>query len=195
MKPVFGVMVIDSVSPRDVMVISASGSLDMSSVPSVAAASVWGIPMSSNDIVNASTEEVHCYVALAGSNDGKGLEDYGYVLSWNDPSVWGYGDEIFPLGAYYANGRYNVYYGAKGRVGAWKLGVATGSRKDRVMHTRAVLTNGQIIGGCDPVFISEDRIALFVGREMVAKDIPTTEAADRLVQLIREHGRWTEPDP
>ena len=111
---------------------------------------------------NASTEEVHCYVALAGSNDGKGLEDYGYVLSWNDPSVWGYGDEIFPLGAYYANGRYNVYYGAKGRVGAWKLGVATGSRKDRVMHTRAVLTNGQITGGCDPVFISEDRIALFI---------------------------------
>ena len=28
-------------------------------------------------------------------------------------------------------------------------------------NTRAVLTKGQIIGGCDPVFISNDRIALF----------------------------------
>jgi (E)-4-hydroxy-3-methylbut-2-enyl-diphosphate synthase len=39
----------------------------------------------------------------------------------------------------------------------------------------------------------EDKIALFVGKEMVAKDIPTDEAADRLVALIKEHGRWVEP--
>jgi len=111
---------------------------------------------------NALTEEVHCHIALAGSDDGKGFKDYGYVLPWNDPSVWGYGDEIFPLGTYYADGRYNVYYGAKGRVGAWKLGIATGPRRDKLTHTRVVLTEGQIIGGCDPVFISEDKIALFI---------------------------------
>jgi len=111
---------------------------------------------------NVSTEEVHCYVALAGSTDGKNFKDQGYALSWNDPSVWGYGDEIFPLGACYANDRYNVYYGAKGTAGAWKLGVATGARRDKLTHTRVVLTEGQIIGGCDPVFISEDRIALFI---------------------------------
>ena len=39
----------------------------------------------------------------------------------------------------------------------------------------------------------EDKIALFVGKEMVARDIPTAEAEDRLVALIREHGRWTDP--
>jgi hypothetical protein len=111
---------------------------------------------------NASTPEVHCHVALAKSDDGKCFKDCGYVLSWNDPSVWGYGDEIFPLGAYYADNRYNVYYGAKGRAGAWKLGVATGSGQNRLTHTRAVLTEGQIIGGCDPVFLSHDKIALFV---------------------------------
>jgi len=39
----------------------------------------------------------------------------------------------------------------------------------------------------------EDKIALFVGRKMVARDVPTAEADERLVELIREHGRWTDP--
>jgi (E)-4-hydroxy-3-methylbut-2-enyl-diphosphate synthase len=39
----------------------------------------------------------------------------------------------------------------------------------------------------------ENKIALFVGKEMVAKDIPTDDADDRLVELIREHGRWLDP--
>jgi (E)-4-hydroxy-3-methylbut-2-enyl-diphosphate synthase len=39
----------------------------------------------------------------------------------------------------------------------------------------------------------EDRIALFVGKDLVEKDIPTAEADERLVQLIKQHGRWVEP--
>lgn len=141
---------------------------------------------------NASTEEVHCHVALAGSGDGKSFKDYGYILSWNDPSVWGYGDEIFPLGAYYADGRYNVYYGAKGRMGAWKLGVATGSYEERLTHSRAVLTEGQIVGGCDPVFICENRIALFVVHdfeenyiEVRTADVVTPERLSDPVETYR----------
>jgi len=38
-----------------------------------------------------------------------------------------------------------------------------------------------------------DRIALFVGPEMVVRDVPTDEADERLVDLIRRHGRWVEP--
>jgi (E)-4-hydroxy-3-methylbut-2-enyl-diphosphate synthase len=41
----------------------------------------------------------------------------------------------------------------------------------------------------------EDKIALFVGKEMVQKDIPTAEADDRLVELIKEHDRWVDPTP
>jgi (E)-4-hydroxy-3-methylbut-2-enyl-diphosphate synthase len=41
----------------------------------------------------------------------------------------------------------------------------------------------------------DEKIALFVGKDMVAKDIPTHEAADRLVELIRDRGRWIEPGP
>ena len=39
----------------------------------------------------------------------------------------------------------------------------------------------------------EDKIALFVGKEMVVKDVPTAEADGRLVELIKTHGRWVDP--
>ena len=37
------------------------------------------------------------------------------------------------------------------------------------------------------------KVALFVGHEMVAKDIALAEADERLVQLIKDHGRWVDP--
>lgn len=39
----------------------------------------------------------------------------------------------------------------------------------------------------------EDRIALFVGKELVEKDVPTSEADARLVALIKRQGLWVEP--
>ena len=39
----------------------------------------------------------------------------------------------------------------------------------------------------------DEKIALFVGKDMVEKDIPTHDAADRLVDLIRRHGKWIDP--
>jgi (E)-4-hydroxy-3-methylbut-2-enyl-diphosphate synthase len=37
------------------------------------------------------------------------------------------------------------------------------------------------------------QVTLYVGKEIVARGVPESEATDRLVDLIREHGRWTEP--
>jgi 4-hydroxy-3-methylbut-2-en-1-yl diphosphate synthase IspG/GcpE len=39
----------------------------------------------------------------------------------------------------------------------------------------------------------EGRIALFVGKTMVDRDVPESEADERLVRLIREHGAWVDP--
>ncbi len=36
-------------------------------------------------------------------------------------------------------------------------------------------------------------VDLYVGKQCVARKIPDAEADDRLVDLIREHGRWSEP--
>ncbi len=37
------------------------------------------------------------------------------------------------------------------------------------------------------------KVALFVGHEMVAKDIDLAQADQRLVQLIKDNGRWVDP--
>ncbi|MCP5519789.1 MAG: (E)-4-hydroxy-3-methylbut-2-enyl-diphosphate synthase [Verrucomicrobiales bacterium] len=39
------------------------------------------------------------------------------------------------------------------------------------------------------------KINLYVGKKPVKFNIPETEAVDRLVDLIREHGKWVEPEP
>ncbi len=38
------------------------------------------------------------------------------------------------------------------------------------------------------------RITLYKGREVVARNIPQDEALDRLIDLIRTNGDWTDPD-
>jgi (E)-4-hydroxy-3-methylbut-2-enyl-diphosphate synthase len=38
------------------------------------------------------------------------------------------------------------------------------------------------------------KINLYVGKTAVRFNIPEAEAVDRLVDLIREHGKWTEPE-
>lgn len=39
------------------------------------------------------------------------------------------------------------------------------------------------------------KVNLFVGKECLEKGVPTAESVDRLVDLIKSHGRWIEPDP
>ena len=39
------------------------------------------------------------------------------------------------------------------------------------------------------------RVNLYVGRDCVARNVPSADADDRLVDLIRARGRWVEPPP
>ena len=38
------------------------------------------------------------------------------------------------------------------------------------------------------------KINLYVGKTPLKFNIPEADAVDRLVDLIREHGKWTEPE-
>jgi (E)-4-hydroxy-3-methylbut-2-enyl-diphosphate synthase len=38
------------------------------------------------------------------------------------------------------------------------------------------------------------KINLYVGKTPIKFNIPEAEAVDRLVDLIREHGKWVEPE-
>ena len=37
------------------------------------------------------------------------------------------------------------------------------------------------------------RVNLYVGKELVERNVASDESDDRLVELIRKHGRWVEP--
>ena len=39
------------------------------------------------------------------------------------------------------------------------------------------------------------KVTLYVGKNPVKFNIPQAEAVDCLVDLIREHGKWREPEP
>lgn len=39
------------------------------------------------------------------------------------------------------------------------------------------------------------KVNLYVGKKPVRFNIPEEEAVDRLIDLIREHGKWTDPEP
>jgi (E)-4-hydroxy-3-methylbut-2-enyl-diphosphate synthase len=38
------------------------------------------------------------------------------------------------------------------------------------------------------------KVNLYVGKECVEKNVPQAEADDRLIALLKSHGRWTEPE-
>jgi hypothetical protein len=70
---------------------------------------------------------IHASARLAVSDDGLNFQDMGEVLSGNNPSVWGAGDELFPVGAYSYDNQWNLYYIPNGVALSRKLGVASGS--------------------------------------------------------------------
>ena len=38
-----------------------------------------------------------------------------------------------------------------------------------------------------------DKVNLFVGQLMVARHVPAAQADDRLIDLIKQHGKWVDP--
>lgn len=39
------------------------------------------------------------------------------------------------------------------------------------------------------------KIDLYVGKEVVRRGVPMDTACDQLIDLIKEHGRWKDPEP
>jgi hypothetical protein len=138
------------------------------------------------DAGSPTSELVDSDIRLAVSSDGFNFTEIGDVVSHSDSSVWGYGDELFPVGAFQANGQWFVYYIAKGYSGVmWDLGLAWGPSADDLPNTQAVLTSGSyIIGGCDPVCVAPDKIALFVLRDFSTRIVEIRTASSNLPEQL-----------
>ena len=86
----------------------------------------------------------------------------------------------------------------------FNLQTVTGRIKARTEHLKGVkiAIMGCIVNGPGEMADADfgyvggapGKINLYVGKTPVKFNIPETEAVDRLVDLIREHGRWAEPE-
>lgn len=63
---------------------------------------------------------------LAISSDGVNFTDQGQVINALSSTLWGRGDEVFPIGAYKYNNNWNVFYTPNGVSQSRRLGVISG---------------------------------------------------------------------
>ena len=85
----------------------------------------------------------------------------------------------------------------------FNLQTVTASIKERTQHLKGVkiAIMGCIVNGPGEMADADfgyvggapNKINLYVGKKPVKFNIPETEAVERLVDLIREHGKWAEP--
>ena len=75
---------------------------------------------------------------LTTSKDGITFVDKGIALDHEDPSLWGSGDELFPITAIHDAGRWLVYYLPNGSPQQRKLGVAWGDAPDALDQSEGV---------------------------------------------------------
>jgi (E)-4-hydroxy-3-methylbut-2-enyl-diphosphate synthase len=86
----------------------------------------------------------------------------------------------------------------------FNLQTVTARIKERTRHLKGVkiAIMGCIVNGPGEMADADfgyvggapNKINLYVGRNPVKFNIPEAEAVDRLVDLIREHGKWVEPE-
>lgn len=85
-----------------------------------------------------SATEVNASIRWASSVDGLHFEDHGVVLRHDDPSVWGFGDELFPIAAMRSDQDWLLFYTSNGTAHARTLGVARGTQPGKLTDTAAV---------------------------------------------------------
>ncbi len=74
---------------------------------------------------------------MARSADGLTFTDVGIALDHTDRSLWGSGDELFPIIAFHEAGQWFVYYIPNGTLQRRQLGVAWGDNADLLNNSAA----------------------------------------------------------
>jgi hypothetical protein len=112
-----------------------------------------------------STSQVSADARLATSTDGFTFVDTGLVIDHANPTVWGQGDEIFPVIGFQAGDKWLSYYVPNGTPQKALLGVAWGSEVGSLPNTEQVFASGASVSGWGAggwARISEGRMAIFI---------------------------------
>lgn len=115
---------------------------------------------------NASSTVVSSDIRVVTSKDGFNFSNDTRVLSHTDSSVWGHGDELFPLGALKHNSVWYVYYTAVASGIQWVMGVAWGNSKTNLSNSKEFYKSSyHTKGGCDPIQLNNSEFAMFIGQD------------------------------
>jgi hypothetical protein len=105
---------------------------------------------------------------VAISKDGFHFKDVSMVLNHRDRSLYGYGDEIFPVAVFKHEGIWYVYYQPNGGTAPRTLGLAWGPSWLSLRNSVRVLdekTGGKPVGTWgNVIWLSPEKIALFIQR-------------------------------
>ena len=148
----------------------------------------------------ANTQEtrttVNADARLGISSDGSRFKDQGVVLNHQDKSIWGSGDEIFPITALRHGNTWIVYYLTNGVPQQRHLGVAWGNRSDRLSQSAPAKARGELIPvwgvGGGATLVASDLYALFLNDLRIPQSEVrtfTAEAPDMLSTPIQIY-RW-----
>ena len=117
---------------------------------------------------------------LATSVEGLNFTDRGVVLDHKDGSVWGSGDELFPIIAFHDAGQWFVYYIPNGTLQRRQLGVAWGNSRDDLTNSSGARSGFRAIpvwGTGGYAKISPQTYALFLN------DVTKSKIEVRIVSL------------
>jgi hypothetical protein len=109
---------------------------------------------------------------MATSVDGHHFTDQGTVLDHQNRSLWGSGDEIFPIIAIHDAGRWFVYYIPNGTPQKGQLGVAWGDSRDALTNSSSVFSGSSSIavwGMGSSAKIGPDTYALFLNDQFKSR--------------------------
>lgn len=127
-------------------------------------------------IYGANTEQsatlINADGRLTRSPDGLSFKDEGVVLDYADSSIWGSGDELFPIIAIHDTDQWIVYYIPNGSLQSRKLGVAWGNSWDDLTNSAGALSGSATIlawGSGGKAKIGPDIYALFLNDVSQAK--------------------------
>jgi hypothetical protein len=101
----------------------------------------------------------------ATSEDGRSFMDIGVALDHGDAALFGSGDELFPVIAFFHGDTWYVYYLPNGSPRARELGVAWGPTPDALDDSAGVQARGSAVtawGMQSAVALCEDSYALFL---------------------------------
>ncbi len=112
---------------------------------------------------DARTDQVWADVHLVTSHDGIHFSQPILVLDHSNSDIIGYGDELGPSGIMYNDGKWTLYYYAKGLgMASWGLCLATGDSPVSFGNTKLLINEKSFFGtGGDVHFLSKSKIAMF----------------------------------